>query len=281
MSKSNSLHSDIKSMKLYRHVDRVLTELQYLGKSEQAPLSASELSPFDQLHYHGTESVDEAIRATGIIASSSVLEIGSGLGGPARHIAATAGAKVTALELQNDQNELASHLSARCGLAEKVAHVCGDFLTHEWSTLHFDVIVSWLALYHIPERNVLLERCYGLLQKGGYFFTEDLYARKEFTDSERSELATELFANCLPDYDTYLQDLKTAGFELVSCEEMSDDWAVFTRERLAAYRAQKARHIDVHGETVFTAMEHFYDVVVRHFSGGKLGGIRIVARKVQ
>jgi cyclopropane fatty-acyl-phospholipid synthase-like methyltransferase len=279
MSESNSLNSDIKSMKLYRHVDRVLTELQYLGKSEQETLSASELTPFDQLHYHGTESVDEAVRATGITAGSLVLEIGSGLGGPARHIAATAGAKVTALELQVDQNELASHLSARCGLAEKVAHVCGDFLTHEWSTGHFDVIVSWLALYHIPKRSVLLERCYNLLQKGGYFFTEDLYARKEFTDWERSELATELFANCLPVYDTYLQDLKTAGFELVSAEEMSDDWTAFTRERLAAYRAQKARHIDIHGEAVFIAMEHFYDVVVRHFAGGKLGGIRIVARK--
>jgi len=279
MSELNSLNSDIKSMKLYRHADRVLTELQYLGKSEQGPLSADELTPFDQLHYHGTESVDHAVRVTGITASSSVLEVGSGLGGPARHIAATVGAKVTALELQNDQNELASHLSARCDLAENVAHVCGDFLTHEWSTQHFDVIVSWLALYHIPERNVLLERCYGLLQKGGYFFAEDLYARKEFTNSERSELATELFANCLPDYDTYLQDLKTAGFELVSCEEMSDDWTAFTRERLAAYRVQKARHTDVHGEAVFTAMEHFYDVVVRHFTGGKLGGIRIVAHK--
>ena len=184
------------------------------------------------------------------------------------------------MELQNDQNELASHLSARCGLAGKVAHVCSDFLTHDWSRQHFDVIVSWLALYHIPERSVLLERCYGLLHKGGCFFTEDLCARKEFTDWERSELVTELFANCLPVYDTYLRDLKAAGFELVSCEEMSDDWTAFTRRRLAAYRAQKARHIDVHGEAVFTAMEHFYDVVVRHFAGGKLGGIRIVARKV-
>ena len=87
MSESNGLNSDIKSMKLYRHVDRVLTELQCLGKGEQGPLSASELTPFDQLHYHGTESVDEAVRATGITAGSSVLEIGSGLGGPARHIA--------------------------------------------------------------------------------------------------------------------------------------------------------------------------------------------------
>ena len=72
------------------------------------PLSASELTPFDQLHYHGTESVDLAVERAKISTDSSVLEIGSGLGGPARHIAATAGARVTALELQRDQNALAS-----------------------------------------------------------------------------------------------------------------------------------------------------------------------------
>jgi len=119
MSESNRANADIKSMKLYHHVDRVLTELRQMGKEDEGPLSVDELTPFDQLHYHGTEAVDHAVRATGVSASSSVLEIGSGLGGPARHIAATVGAQVTALELQSDQNLLASNLTARCGLAEK------------------------------------------------------------------------------------------------------------------------------------------------------------------
>jgi cyclopropane fatty-acyl-phospholipid synthase-like methyltransferase len=209
-----------------------------------------------------------------------VLEIGSGLGGPARHIAAAVGARVTALELQSDQNLLASNLTARCGLAEKVTHVCGDFLTCNWVGQHFDVIVSWLALYHIPERDRLLKRCHDLLDQGGYLHAEDLYARGQFTDSEQSELATELFANYLPDYENYRWDLERAGFELASCQEMSDEWTAFTRERMAAYRGQKARHIDVHGEAVFTSLDDFYDLVVRYFTAGKLGGIRFVARKV-
>ena len=86
MSESNRANADIKSMKLYHHVDRVLTELRQMGKEDEGPLSVDELTPFDQLHYHGTEAVDHAVRATGVSASSSVLEIGSGLGGPARHI---------------------------------------------------------------------------------------------------------------------------------------------------------------------------------------------------
>ena len=86
----NDLSADIKSMKLYHHVDRVVNELRELGKDETGPLLVDELTAFDQLHYHGTEAVDEAIRATNIAEGSSVLEIGSGLGGPARYLASAA-----------------------------------------------------------------------------------------------------------------------------------------------------------------------------------------------
>jgi len=120
----------IKSMGLYHHVERVVNELRDLGKAEGEPLRASDLTAFDQLHYHGTDAVDEAIRAMGIGAESSVLEIGSGFGGPARHLASASGAAVTALELQEDHHLVAVNLTRRCGLADRVSHVCGDFLTH-------------------------------------------------------------------------------------------------------------------------------------------------------
>ena len=74
-------NSDIKGMKLYHHTHRVMNELRELGKNETEALRVDELTGFDQLHYHGTEAVDEAIRAAGINERSTVLEIGSGLGG--------------------------------------------------------------------------------------------------------------------------------------------------------------------------------------------------------
>ena len=79
----NDPNSDIKGMKLYHHINRVMNELRELGKDETEALRVDELTGFDQLHYHGTEAVDEAIRAVGIDERSRVLEIGSGLGGPA------------------------------------------------------------------------------------------------------------------------------------------------------------------------------------------------------
>ena len=275
----SNLAADIKSMKLYSHIDRVYNELRELGKSDTDPLQASELSAFDQLHYHGTDAVDESISMIGINQNARVLEIGSGFGGPSRHVVTKTGASVTALELQEDQDRLAAELTGRCGLADRLQHVCGDFLTYPWQENKFDAIVSWLAIYHIPNRPRLLEISRDLLPSGGAFYTEDLYSRAAFDEAERAELASGLFASHLPDLDTYKSEFEQAGFKLEAVDDMSDDWTQFTTERLAAYRDSRERHIRVHDEPTYLAMESFYALVNRHFRSGKLGGIRLLARK--
>ena len=93
--------TDIKSMKLYSHIDRVYNELAELGKSDDAPLTVAELGEFDQLHYHGTDAVDNAIQMIGIDQKHPgagnwlwFRRAGSGIS----HI--NTGARITALELQ-------------------------------------------------------------------------------------------------------------------------------------------------------------------------------------
>ena len=269
---------DIKSMGLYHHVARASNEVRELGRNDDDPLRADELTAFDQLHYHGTEAVDEAVRATGINQRSAVLEVGSGIGGPARHLASTTGAAVTALELQHDHHRIAVDLTARCGLADRVTHVCGDVLTHRFGDERFDAIVSWLALYHIPQRGLLLERFRSLLPKGGFVYVEDLCERDRFDDREREALSSELYANHLPDLSQYGREFVEAGFDVIRCDDMTDNWTTFTSSRLEAYIEQSERHLRVHGEAVFETMCAFYSTMVAHFSSGKLGGLRLVAR---
>ena len=270
---------DIKSMGLYHHLDRVGNEVRELGRIDGEPLLADELTAFDQLHYNGTEAVDEAVIATGINQRSSVLEVGSGIGGPARRLASTTGAAVTALELQADHHQMAAYLTERCGLADRVTHVCGDVLNHRFGEERFDVIVSWLALYHIPRRGLLLERFRSLLPEGGFVYVEDLCERDGFDAEEREALSSELFAKHLPDIDLYGHEFIEAGFDVVRCDDMTADWTAFTSSRLEDYLNQSERHLRVHGDAVFDTMRTFYSTMVAHFSSGKLGGLRLVARR--
>ena len=271
--------NSIKSMKLYTHIDRVYRELNELGKSAQDLLDPSELASFDQLHYHGVDAVQYAVDSMGITDRSSVLEIGSGFGGPARHIAKQAQCRVTALELQPDQNDVARELTERCGLSPFLDHRCGDFMETDWNNETFDAIVSWLAIYHIPDRMRLLKLSSQLLDDDGLFFTEDLYCRGNLESEEKNRMSAGLYAAHLPDFETYQQEFRQAGFEIVEVRDMSDDWAEFTSRRLQNYRSSRDRHIRVHNRDTFEAMEEFYSFVNGYFVSGKLGGIRLMARK--
>ncbi len=270
---------EMKTMGLYHHVDRVANELRELGADDGGPLDPADLSTFDQLHYHGTEAVDLAVRHLGIDDTSRVLEIGSGLGGPARWIAATTGATVTALELQEDHHLAAADLTARCGLVDRVVHVCGDALAHDWGAQQFDAVVSWLALYHIPDRPLLLDRIRSVLPAGGHVYVEDLCAGPALVDADRDELATDLAASHLPDLDCYRAEFSEAGFEVVSCDDMTGDWAAFTRARLEAYDAQWDRHLRVHGPEVIATLRAFYAQMVRLLGDGTVAGARLLARR--
>ena len=269
----------IKSMKLYNFIDRVYNELKELGKEIEGDLSIDELSSFDQLHYHGTESIDFTIEKLGINSNSRVLEIGSGIGGPSRYLAQATGAKVTALELQEDHHLVGIDLTKRCGLENNVEHLCGDFLDMYLPAENYDAVVSWLALYHIPDRDKLLESCLKILKPNGYFFAEDFAFHQPFSDGEKSELSKDFFANYIVSYSDYNSDLIKAGFSEIVSDDMTISWSDFTKSRHKAYKDNIARHTRVHNEAVVENMLYFYNFAMRYLDGGKLGGIRIYAKK--
>ena len=115
--------SKIKSMKLYNNIGRIFNELSEIGKDKSKLLKVEDLIKFDQLHYCGTESVDFAIKNTQINSTKSVLEIGSGIGGPARYIGYKTKASITALELQEDQHKIAVELTKKCRLLKVIKHI--------------------------------------------------------------------------------------------------------------------------------------------------------------
>src|SRR3989304_5553435 len=91
MSHSLDRSEPLGSMPLYVDLRRIYAELAAAGLGDQAALAPEQLFPFDQLHYHGTDAVRRAADLLGLSADSRVLEVGSGLGGPARDLAPTGG----------------------------------------------------------------------------------------------------------------------------------------------------------------------------------------------
>jgi cyclopropane fatty-acyl-phospholipid synthase-like methyltransferase len=266
----------IADMPLYTHLDRIERGLAAQGVAAGAAIRPEQLFALDQWHYHGTEAVADAVRTLGLTAASHVLDIGAGVGGPARFLAHTVGCHVTALELQPELHALGVELTQRTGLANKVTHLQGDALTHPLPTV--DAVMSFLALVHIPERPRLFARLAAALRPGGGLYIEDLCQHGPLSPQDHEALRTIVHANTLTSLDSYASDLRTAGFTDVAATDLTPDWAPFANERLAAWRANRTAYAAIHGDGAWAAQELFYATIARLYQGGGLGGARLVAR---
>ncbi len=272
---------DIKRMNLYHKPQRIYNELEARGLNKDAPLNVHDLSSFDQYHYLGTDSVDDAINSLNIGSEDTVLEIGSGIGGPARYLAEKTGCHVTALELQRELNDIAFDLTQRCRLSHRVKHVCGDILEFNEENISFDYVVSWLAFLHIPDRNSLLSKCYDVLKADGKMFIDDYYRRGEFKDNELAVLSNDISCDYLPSKDDYKKQLIDKGFTEVEIVDKTDSWKNFVQERKEKFIQTRESQIEIHNHIVVDELEDFFEKVSWLFNGGNLGGLRIIAKKTR
>ena len=271
--------NDIKDMKLYSDAYRIFKDLKAIGYSEDDKLNLVDLNQFDQLHYHGTLSVQEAIETINIQENDNVLEVGAGWGGPSRFIAYKTRAHVSALELQKDYSEVGKELTLRTGLESFVTHINQDFLNFSERNNCFNKIVSWLALYHIPDRKKYTQKLFNLLYQNGMLFIEDLTFGSGFESSHKEILEKKLFANSLEKYSDYLEICAKAGFEIVEHKDMSSDWENYTKERLKVLQTNRNNHEKIHGVEGYSTIEDFYKTVADGFAENIIGGIRLICKK--
>jgi sarcosine/dimethylglycine N-methyltransferase len=100
-------------------IERLKTALSAFGPADQR-LAPQQLARLDQFHSRGLAATAQLARLVGISADMSVLDVGSGVGGPARYIAATYGCRVTGVDLSETFVDAARYLTQRTGQSEQV-----------------------------------------------------------------------------------------------------------------------------------------------------------------
>lgn len=81
--------------------ERILGGLRAAGKNPDA-LHIDDLTPVDQFHLGGRAATLQLIGRAGLTPDMHVLDVGGGLGGPARTLATQAGCTVTVLDLSEE-----------------------------------------------------------------------------------------------------------------------------------------------------------------------------------
>jgi ubiquinone/menaquinone biosynthesis C-methylase UbiE len=106
-----------------------------------------------------------------------VLDLGSGIGGPARYLAATFGCEVTGVDLSPGFIDAATYLTARCELSDRVTFQAGDALHLPFEDGVFEAVFLQHVTMNIEDRTAHYAEVRRILTPGGRFATYDLVLR--------------------------------------------------------------------------------------------------------
>jgi len=141
---------------------------------EQQRLAPPQLAGLDQFHTRGLAATADLAKLAGITAEMSVLDIGSGVGGPARFLAATCGCRVTGVDLSEPFVEAARYLTERTGQGGQVSFQAGSALQLPFEDASFDVALLQHVAMNIADRAKLYREIRRVLKVGGKFATFDV-----------------------------------------------------------------------------------------------------------
>lgn len=154
---------------------RVLSILQKAGKNIDA-LTQDDLSSFDQFHIGGIIETRKLAHVAGIEPGMRILDVGSGLGGPARVLAAEFGCHVTGIDLTEEFCKVAEMLTERVGLAHQVSFKHGSALDMSFPDNSFDVVWTQFAGMNIENKARLYDQMRAVLKDGGILAMHEIMA---------------------------------------------------------------------------------------------------------
>jgi sarcosine/dimethylglycine N-methyltransferase len=153
--------------------ERLKTALMALGPEDQR-LTPEQLGALDQFHTRGLAATAELAELAGITADMTVLDVGSGVGGPARFLAATYGCRVTGLDLSEPFVDASRYLTERTGQSGQVSFKTGSALELPFDDGCFDVVLLQHVAMNISDRARLYREIRRVLKHGGKFATFDV-----------------------------------------------------------------------------------------------------------
>jgi sarcosine/dimethylglycine N-methyltransferase len=192
---------------------RVLAALRETQGADAA-VTAEALAPFDQFHGRGPAATRELVALLQPQPGEHLLDIGSGIGGPARWIAATRFCHVTGVDLTAEFCAAAEALNATTGLAGRVRIIRGSALALPVPDAAFDAAYSQNVIMNIADKPLFYREAFRALRPGGRLALSNLCAGTMGDPYYPVPWATTPETSFLATQPQMRADLVAAGFEI-------------------------------------------------------------------
>ena len=237
------------------------------------------LAPYDQFHGRGLEATEEIAALLSAGPADHLLDVGSGIGGPARHMAKRFGCRVTGIDLTAEFCEVARHLTRVLGMESKVSFELGDALAMPFANAAFDGAYSMNVSMNIADKGALYREIHRVLKPGGWLMLSELAQGPGAPMDYPTPWAATAEASFLTTPEETRRGLEAAGFEVVQSRD--------TAEAVKAYGARSRAIVEAGGKPPHRAVQLIHGgiaaVAMRNSSRGSAEGriipVEILCRK--
>jgi ubiquinone/menaquinone biosynthesis C-methylase UbiE len=258
--------------------DRLAAALSEDG-IDSGHLTMEALAPYDQFHGRGLEATVEIANLLDVGAREHILDIGSGIGGPARYFAHRFGCEVTGIDLTAEFCDVARDLTRALGLESRVRFELGDALAMPFASGAFDGAYSMNVSMNIADKAALYREIHRVLKPGGWLMLSEIAKGTGADPDYPTPWAESARTSFLSTPEDTRSGLIEAGFEVAELRSTLERTLAYgARSRAMAERGEKPPHRAVqliHGEMAAPAMAN----TARGLSESRIVPIEVLARK--
>jgi len=200
-------------------------------------LKPADLAPVDEFHMGGRAATQYVIGLMNLPAGARVLDVGSGLGGVARYLAAECGCRVTGIDLTPEYVHVARMLTERTDLADNVDFHIGSALDLPWPDASFDAAVTFHVAMNIHDRPRLYKEVARVIRPGSVFAIYDVMKGSKEGMTFPVPWAETAETSFLVTRKTMRNLLEQAGFEIIHDEDRREVGLEHHKARLAKLSA--------------------------------------------
>ena len=249
-----------------------------MGKSP-GDVTIQDLAPVDEFHVGGRQASSDFVSQLAIDAGARVLDIGCGIGGPARYIASTRDCQVSGIDLTPEYVETGQALTGWTGLSDKVTLQQANALDMPFDDNTFTTATLFHVGMNIKDKSALFAEAARVLKPGATFGIYDIMRTADGPLAYPVPWATtpEICAIATP--PEYHKALRDAGFEVTAERDRRDFAAEFfaTLAKRAA-TANGPPPIGLHIVLGHAAKDKITNMV-KNIADGLLSPVELIARK--
>jgi ubiquinone/menaquinone biosynthesis C-methylase UbiE len=220
-------------------LERLRAQLAAEGVDPDHPTIAS-LAPFDHFHGRGLEATQELAGSVAVAASDHILDVGSGIGGPARYFADRFGCRVTGIDLTAEFCEVARVLTRAVGLADRVVFEQGNALRMPFADARFDGAYSMNVSMNIADKRGFFAEIARVLKSGAWLVLSEIAQGPGGEPAYPTPWAATPATSFLSTPAQTRQALAEAGFTIVAARDtVKEAMAFAARSRAMVERGEK------------------------------------------